>query len=111
MTLTDAVAEVVGALPGPETGSPVRRNADGSVLLPGTFPIHDLDDVRISLEIGPDAPFTTVAGLVLARLGRLPTAPGETVTVQDWRFTVSQVRGRAITAVTAARAPAQEPVG
>ncbi|WP_426508863.1 hemolysin family protein [Dactylosporangium sp. McL0621] len=109
VTLTDAVAEVVGALPGPDAGSPVRRNADGSVLLPGTFPIHDLDDVRIPLEIAPDAPFTTVAGLVLARLGKLPTAPGETVTVQDWRFTVSQVRGRAITAVTAARA--QEPVG
>nr|BFE64409.1 hemolysin family protein [Dactylosporangium thailandense] len=103
VTLTDAVAEVVGALPGPDAGSPVRRNADGSVLLPGTFPIHDLDDVRIPLELGPDAPFTTVAGLVLARLGKLPTGPGETVTVQDWRFTVSQVRGRAITAVTAER--------
>ncbi|GAA3280697.1 HlyC/CorC family transporter [Dactylosporangium vinaceum] len=110
VTLTDAVAEVVGALPGPAAGSPVRENADGTVLLPGTFPIHDLEDVRISLEIGPDAPFTTVAGLVLARLGKLPTGPGETVTVQDWRFTVSQVRGRAITAVTAERI-AQNQVG
>ncbi|WP_433212228.1 hemolysin family protein [Dactylosporangium sp. CS-047395] len=111
VTLTDAVSEVVGALPGPDSGSPVRRNADGSVLLPGTFPIHDLEDVRIPLEIAPDAPFTTVAGLVLARLGKLPTGPGETVTVQDWRFTVSQVRGRAITAVTAQRVAVQETVG
>ncbi|MFI5913811.1 hemolysin family protein [Dactylosporangium sp. NPDC051541] len=110
VTLTDTVAEVVGALPGPAAGSPVRRNADGSVLLPGTFPIHDLDDVRIPLELAADAPFTTVAGLVLARLGKLPTGPGETVTVQDWRFTVSQVRGRAITAVTAERV-AQNQVG
>ncbi|WP_432982361.1 hemolysin family protein [Dactylosporangium sp. CA-233914] len=103
VTLTDAVAEVVGSVAGHDAGSPVSRNPDGTVLLPGTFPIHDLEDVRIQLEIAPDAPFTTVAGLVLARLGKLPDAPGETVTVQDWRFTVSQVRGRAITAISAAR--------
>ncbi|MFD0583514.1 transporter associated domain-containing protein [Dactylosporangium darangshiense] len=103
VTLADVVEEVFGSM----TGPPVRHNADGSVLLPGTFPVHDLADVRIGLELSPDAPFTTVAGLVLARLGRLPSAPGDTVAVQDWRFTVAQVRGRAITAVTATRAGAR----
>jgi putative hemolysin len=103
VTLADVVEEVFGSM----TGPPVRHNADGSVLLPGTFPVHDLADVRIGLELSPDAPFTTVAGLVLARLGRLPSTPGDTVAVQDWRFTVAQVRGRAITAVTATRAGAR----
>ncbi|MGI5246223.1 hemolysin family protein [Dactylosporangium sp. CA-139066] len=99
VTLADVVEEVFGSM----TGPPVKQNADGSVLLPGTFPVHDLPEVRIGLELAPDAPFTTVAGLVLARLGRLPSGPGDTVAVQDWRFTVAQVRGRAITAVTATR--------
>ncbi|GAA2330740.1 hemolysin family protein [Dactylosporangium salmoneum] len=96
VTLADLVEEVFGSM----TGPPAKQNADGSVLLPGTFPVHDLEDVRVRLDLPADAPFTTVAGLVLARLGRLPSGPGDTVAVQDWRFTVAEVRGRAITAVT-----------
>jgi putative hemolysin len=45
------------------------------------------------------------AGLVLAGLGHLPTAPGETVAVDGWTFTVTQVRGRAITGVSLGRTP------
>ncbi|GAA2634282.1 hemolysin family protein [Dactylosporangium fulvum] len=102
VTLEDLIEEVVGEIYD-ETDSDVQqvqRRADGSMLLPGTFPIHDLPDIGIENDHLPGAGYTTVAGLVLAQLGHLPTAPGETVTVDPWSFTVSQIRGRAITAVT-----------
>jgi CBS domain containing-hemolysin-like protein len=44
----------------------------------------------------PEGPYTTVAGLVLARLGRLPEK-GETVEVDGWRLEVLGVERRAIT--------------
>jgi putative hemolysin len=71
----------------------IQRQPDGSVVLPGSFPIHDLPDLGIAL---PQGPYTTVAGLVLARLGRLPDR-GETVEVDGWRLEVLAVERRAIT--------------
>jgi putative hemolysin len=71
----------------------IQREADGSVLLPGSFPVHDLPDLGITL---PQGPYTTVAGLVLDRLGRLPD-PGETVRVGGWQLEVLAVDHRAIT--------------
>jgi putative hemolysin len=65
----------------------VRREPDGSLVLPGTFPVHDLPDLGVDL---PEGPYATVAGLVLDRLGRIPGG-GETVTVGDWRLEVLEV--------------------
>src|SRR5215217_5476294 len=71
----------------------IQREADGSVILPGSFPIHDLPDLGLTL---PEGPYTTVAGLALDRLGRLPEA-GETVGVDGWQLEVLAVEHRAIT--------------
>jgi putative hemolysin len=71
----------------------IQREADGSVLLPGSFPIHDLPDLGITL---PEGAYTTVAGLALDRLGRLPEE-GETVGVDGWQLEVLAVEHRAIT--------------
>lgn len=110
VTLEDLIEEVVGEIYD-ETDTDVQavqRRADGSMLVPGSFPVHDLPDLGVDLEHPPGTGYTTVAGLVLAGLGHLPTGPGETVTADDWAFTVEQIRGRAITAVTLARsAPAE----
>ncbi|GGM10752.1 hemolysin family protein [Dactylosporangium sucinum] len=106
VTLEDLIEEVVGEIYD-ETDKDiqqVQRQNDGSLLLPGSFPIHDLPDIGIDLERLPGSGYTTIAGLVLATLGHLPTAPGESATVGPWTFTVSQVRGRAISAVTARQA-------
>ncbi|WP_238009216.1 hemolysin family protein [Dactylosporangium sp. AC04546] len=106
VTLEDLIEEVVGEIYD-ETDKDiqqVQRQNDGSLLLPGSFPIHDLPDIGIDLERLPGSGYTTIAGLVLATLGHLPTAPGESATVGLWTFTVSQVRGRAISAVTARQA-------
>ncbi len=61
----------------------------------GTFPIHDLPDLNVEL---PSGPYATVAGLILHRLGRLPSR-GDSVEVDVWRLTIEEVDGRAITAV------------
>jgi len=75
----------------------VRREPDGSLVLPGRFPVHDLVDVGV--DDMPEGPYATVAGLVLDRLGRVPEAPGDLVIVEGRTLEVLAVDGRAITEV------------
>ena len=75
-----------------------ERAADGALTLPGTFPIHDLEDVGVRLE-SATGDYTTVAGLVLMHLGRVPDAPGDEVSVDGWRIEVLEVGHHAITKV------------
>ena len=72
---------------------PVVHEPDGAMLMPGTFPIHDLPDIGLH----DDGDYTTVAGLVLAKLGHIPTAPGETVDIDGATAEITKVAGRAIT--------------
>jgi putative hemolysin len=111
VTLEDLIEELVGEIydeTDPDVAEAVHE-PDGSILLPGTFPVHDLTDVGVDLEPAADADYTTVAGLVLANLGHLPTQPGETVRLDGWTAEVAGVERRAITSVRLRRA--HEPVG
>jgi putative hemolysin len=99
ITVEDLVEELVGEIYD-ETDRDVlavRRAEDGSIALPGRFPIHDLGDVGIHKI--PDGAYATVAGLVLDHLGRLPDTPGDRVSVGIWQFEVTGVDGHAITEV------------
>ena len=89
VTVEDLLEELVGELSDEfdRDVADVRREPDGSLVLPGSFPVHDLPDVGVDL---PEGPYATVAGLVLDRLGRIP-AGGETVTVGDWLIEVLEV--------------------
>ncbi len=101
VTLEDLLEEVVGEIYD-ETDRDVLaavREADGALLLTGTFPVHDLPDLDVHLEERPDGDYTTVAGLVLTLLGHVPTAPGESVETGGWRFQVVAVERHAITQV------------
>ncbi|MFC4017476.1 hemolysin family protein [Micromonospora sp. GCM10011542] len=98
ITLEDLLAEVVGELYD-ETDtdvSEVSREADGSLLVPGDFPLHDLPDLGVRLNFPLSREYTTVAGLVLARLGHLPAAPGETVRLPGLTMEVLEVADRAV---------------
>jgi len=99
VTVEDLVEELVGEIYD-ETDRDivaVRRAVDGSLVVPGGFPIHDLPDLGV--QDVPEGAYATIAGLVLDRLGRLPDAPGERVTVGEWQLEVTAVDRRAITEV------------
>jgi putative hemolysin len=109
VTVEDLLEELVGEIYDEfdQDSSGVRREADGSFVLPGTFPMHDLADLGISL---PEGPYTTVAGLALQRFGRVP-AVGEAVEVAGWRLEVLAVERRAITRLRLTPQEAAEPEG
>ncbi|HYN95885.1 MAG TPA: hemolysin family protein [Pilimelia sp.] len=101
VTLEDLIEEVVGEIYD-ETDRDVaqaRREPDGAVVLPGLFPVHDLGDVGVHLSEPPPGEYATVAGLVLAVLGKIPKGPGDAVEVDGWSAEVLAVDGRAITRV------------
>ena len=95
ITVEDLVEELVGEI-WDESDTDViavEREDDGSIVLPGSFPFHDLDDIGVVL---PEGDYSTLAGLVLDRLGRIPEAPGDTVEVDGWHLEVLAVDRRAI---------------
>jgi putative hemolysin len=99
VTIEDMLEELVGEIYD-ETDRDVvrvRSEPDGSLVLPGRFPVHDLEDVGVHGM--PEGPYATVAGLVLDVLGRVPEAPGDRVTVGGRTIDVVAVDGRAITEV------------
>ncbi|MCB9371566.1 MAG: HlyC/CorC family transporter [Microthrixaceae bacterium] len=99
VTVEDLVEELVGEIYDESDTDvlSVHRLADGDLVLPGTFPVHDLADLGV--EHVPPGPFVTVAGLVLDRLDRIPDAPGDRVDVAGWTFEITAISGRAITEV------------
>jgi putative hemolysin len=103
ITMEDLVEEIVGEIydeTDRDVAAVVREN-DGALLMPGSFPIHDLPDIGLYDESNAheDGDYTTVAGMVLAALGHIPTEPGEVVTLPQFTAEVVEVTGRAITRV------------
>ena len=64
-------------------------------MLPGSYPVHDLADIGISL---PKGNYATVAGLILEHLSEIPTA-GTRLTVDDCVIEVRRVDRHAITEI------------
>lgn len=99
VTVEDLIEELVGEIydeSDPDVLS-VLHLGDGSLLLPGTFPVHDLPDLGVAGI--PTGPYVTVAGLVLDRLGRIPEGPGDRVAVGTSSIEVTATERRAITQV------------
>lgn len=100
VSLEDLLEEVVGEIydetdrePGPS------RLPSGALRLPGTYPVHDLPDLGVELAEQPEGSYVTVAGLVLLLLGYIPSAPGASVTVGGWTFSVAEADGRMVSEV------------
>ncbi|WBB81317.1 hemolysin family protein [Micromonospora sp. WMMD882] len=112
VTLEDILEEIVGEIYD-ETDRDVRAvrpEPDGSLLLPGTFPVHDLVDVGVELPGRPEGDYTTIAGLLLACLGHIPTETGEHVTIDGWRLEVADIDHHAIAQVRLRPGQEAEPV-
>jgi len=109
VTVEDLLEELVGEIYDEfdQDSAGVRREPDGSVVLPGDFPMHDLADLGITL---PEGPYTTVAGLALQQFGRVP-AVGESVEVAGWRLEVLAAEKRAITRLRLVPVDDQKPDG
>jgi CBS domain containing-hemolysin-like protein len=112
VTLEDLVEEIVGDVRDEhdrrET-SPVRRLGGEAWLVSGL-----LRDDEIAEATGfrmPEGDYETVAGLVLARLGRIPDA-GDEIRVDDWRITVVQMDRHRVAELRVARGDAAaDPTG
>jgi putative hemolysin len=97
VTVEDLVEELVGEI-WDETDPDlitVIREADGTIVVPGSFPVHDLVDLDVEL---PEGDYTTIAGLVLDQMNRFPR-PGETIDVEDWQVEIRTVARHRITQV------------
>jgi putative hemolysin len=104
VTVEDLLEELVGEIYDefdPDSRD-LQPQPDGSIVLPGQFPVHDLPDLGVGL---PEGPYATVAGLILKRLGRIP-AEGDAVEVDRWRLEVLEVERRAILQVRLVPPPA-----
>ncbi|HJQ94944.1 MAG TPA: hemolysin family protein [Acidimicrobiia bacterium] len=98
VTIEDLVEELVGEIydeTDPDVLSVIREES-GAALVPGSFPIHDLVDLEIEV---PEGGYTTVAGLLLDRLGYLPRTPGVSLEVAGRELEVVEIEGRTIARV------------
>jgi putative hemolysin len=107
VTVEDLLEEIVGELYdeydrdlSPSDPRGYQRRPDGSYLLPGTFPCHDLED--LGLTPPADAEAATVGGLLMDALGHVPGV-AERATVGDFTITAVAVTGNVIETVQVAR--------
>jgi putative hemolysin len=94
VTIEDLLEEIVGEIYDEfdRDLQPIAPQADGSVVLPGSFPIHDLEDIGVEV---PEGDYATVAGLLLWHLGHIP-AEGEEVGLPGYRAIVLDMDGLSI---------------
>lgn len=112
VTIEDILEEIVGEIQDEyDSGEAlmVQSTGAGVYLLNGRLDIYSLAKlIDVDLE---DEDADTVAGLIYAELGHVPS-PGESVTLHGWKFTVVSVEGRRIDQVRAElqRAPSDASV-
>jgi CBS domain containing-hemolysin-like protein len=109
VTQADLLEALAGDLPETEGETPdIAEREDGSLLIDGLVPANAIFD-RLALKPrAGNARFHTIAGFVLAELGRLP-ATGDWFAYEGWRFEVVDMDGRRIDKllVSPASPPAQ----
>ncbi|MBN9062447.1 MAG: DNA-binding protein [Rhizobiales bacterium 65-9] len=96
VTSADILEAIVGAFE-TEEGAPepqIVERGDGSLLVAGWMPVDEFAD-RIGLTLPPNRSYETVAGFVIARVGRLP-AVGETFDIGRFRIEIVDLDGRRI---------------
>ena len=111
VTLHDVLEALVGDLPSvddEDTSPALERRPDGSWLVEGALPVVDVEaklDVELHEPEGPTS-YQTLAGFVLARLGRLPK-PGDRFRWHDYGFEVVAMDGRRVDRVLITPSPGE----
>jgi putative hemolysin len=97
VTLTDIIEAIVGDIPAHGQAEPpaARQREDGSWLVDGIMPLVEVKDLLHAPAIPEPAGVTTVAGLVMVELGRIPAA-GDSVEIAGSRFEVVDMDGARI---------------
>lgn len=108
VTRTDVLDDLIMGLPGSARGETelIVQREDGSWLVDGACSLQDLEDrTGLSAEaLGAAAGARTVAGLVLAALGRVPQV-GDVIQVEGHRMEVVDMDGLRIDRVLVVPAP------
>jgi putative hemolysin len=95
VTQADLLEALAGNLPDDGDTPDIVERADGSLLIDGMAPVHGILG-RLGLSLRPHhTGFHTIAGFVLAELGRLP-ATADSFSYDGWRFEVVDMDGRRI---------------
>jgi CBS domain containing-hemolysin-like protein len=115
VTIEDLVEELVGEIadehdPGGEgevdiVAGDLTAPSDGTMLVDGMLREDELAE-KTGFTL-PDGPYETLAGFLMAELGKIPVA-GEVVTQPGWEFTVVEVDRRRIEQVRVARTGTDE---
>ena len=103
VTMEDLIEELVGEIydeTDPDRTT-VRREPDGTIVVPGRYPVHDLSDIGIDLPAGD---YATIAGLLLDDLGRIPTI-GSTTTINGWTLEVRDITDHTIASIALSEPP------
>jgi putative hemolysin len=104
VTLEDLVEELVGDIRDEyDAAEPAPRAAGADLEVDGLVNLEDFAD-ETGVEL-PEGPYETVAGYVVAALGRLPVV-GESVEVADHVLTVIELDGRRAARIRVSRATA-----
>jgi CBS domain containing-hemolysin-like protein len=106
VTLEDLLEEIVGEINDEydeETRAQIAEQPDGTFLLDGMLAVRDANR-RFKLKLPEEAGYTTLAGFMLARAGRM-LKPGETVEHEGATFSVERVERHRIRRVRYTPAP------
>ena len=109
VTLEDLVEELVGDIADEydPAALEIRQDLDGSWIVPGSWRIDEIErDTGVALP--GDGAYDTVAGLVLARLQRIPSI-GDHVEVAESVLEVLTMDGWAVTTIRLTPADVDEP--
>jgi CBS domain containing-hemolysin-like protein len=107
VTITDVLEAIAGDMPEAHESTAsaflYERRADGSVLLNGTLTLPELHEILGPIEL-PEGDYSTVAGIALAILRRLPHA-GDSFVVDGWKVAVEEMDGLRVSRLAFFRLP------
>jgi putative hemolysin len=110
VTLEDLIEEVIGDIRDEydATGGESRRLVGGAVEVDGKVNLDEVAELS-GLEL-PEGPYATLAGYVMAELGRLPIT-GDVVEHDGFRLDVTEIDGRRAARIRVTPPPTGTPVG